>query len=390
MEQEQQSGKGAPIDLNPGIEARLVEDLYFQAPAVILGGILLMAINAAFYLPLLPAQVNLPWFVLLLIATGGRAFSYRRYRRRPAAQPVPRWHRELVLWSVFLGGGWAVLVLAAVVMLPPEHSVVALVTVAGVSGSATATSSASPLVFRTVAALALGPLAVTLLLSDDAAYRFIGLMTVSYLLVLSRASTRIHQTLRQSVMFGLRNEDLVRTLAHQSTVDSLTGLSNRRALTQGFQDAWALGEKHGRTVGLILCDIDHFKQYNDLHGHLEGDRCLKAVAGALKRATRSGDQLTARYGGEEFAVLLQDCDRQQLERVGERLRRSVLALAIPHGSDAAGPVVTISVGASLLVPSPQLPVDELIKASDTALYQAKAAGRNRLQIDEGLAAVVTG
>lgn len=377
------------VDLAPGIDARLAEDLYLQAPSVILGGLLLAAINAAFYLPLLSLAVMGPWLAITAVATAGRGVSYLRHRRDAAAHSTRRWHQEIVLWSVFLGSGWGLLAVAAVLFLPPGQGVVAIVTTAGVCGSATATSSASPRVFRTVAYLALGPLGLALLASDQPAYPFIGLMTASYLLVLHRASARIHDTLRQSITFGLRNEDLVQTLARQSTVDSLTGLNNRRALNQRFQDAWALGAREGHSVGLILCDIDHFKQYNDLHGHLEGDRCLRAVAQALKSATRSSDQITARYGGEEFAVLLENCDGEQLQQVSERLRQAVLALAIAHGSEAAEPFVTISIGASRLVPRPELAVDELIKAADTALYRAKAAGRNCAQIDHGLMTVVT-
>lgn len=377
------------VDLAPGIDARLIEDLYLQAPTVILGGVLLTAINTAFYLPLLPMAVMGPWLAIIILSTATRAVSYLRHRRDPTAQPARRWHFEIVVSSVFLGCGWGLLAVAATLLLPPGDSVVAIVTTAGVCGSATATSSASPRVFRTVAYLALVPLALALLLSDQPAYPFIGMMTASYLLVLRRASARIHHTLRQSITFGLRNEDLVQTLARQSTIDSLTGLNNRRALNQGFQDAWALGAREGNSVGLILCDIDYFKQYNDLHGHLEGDRCLKAVAQALKSVTRSSDQITARYGGEEFAVLLENCDGEQLAQVSERLRRAVLTLAIPHGSELAEPFVTVSVGASRLVPQPELPVDELIKAADTALYKAKADGRNCVQVEQDLVTVVT-
>ena len=206
---------------------------------------------------------------------------------------------------------------------------------------------------------------------NEMALPFVGAMSFCYLVVLNRVSARSHDTLVQNVTFGLQNE----------TVDALTGLSNRRALNTSFQEAWASAELDGKSVGLILCDIDHFKEFNDKHGHLEGDRCLQQVAAALQSVTRISDLTAARYGGEEFAVLLPSCDPDELERVAERLRSAVQTLDIRHGKSSVSEQVTFSVGVSHLVPGSLTATDDLIRAADRALYKAKEGGRNLVQVD---------
>jgi diguanylate cyclase (GGDEF)-like protein len=142
--------------------------------------------------------------------------------------------------------------------------------------------------------------------------------------------------------------------------------------------AWQHGLDTGTTVGIILLDIDHFKRYNDHYGHLGGDACLRLVAAAPRETARESD-LACRYGGEEFAVILPGADAQQSGRIGERFRAAVAGLAKPHALNDP-PYVTLSVGAASFVPTPEDHADALIKSADSALYQAKEAGRNRVCI----------
>ena len=133
-------------------------------------------------------------------------------------------------------------------------------------------------------------------------------------------------------------------------------------------------------VGVIVLDVDHFKPYNDHHGHLAGDAALRAVAQALSTATREQD-LVARFGGEEFACLLTDADRQTVIEVADRMRALVEALP-PRALGNDTDTITISAGALSRIPDADDDAESLLNAADAALYRAKDEGRNRVRFAE--------
>lgn len=173
-----------------------------------------------------------------------------------------------------------------------------------------------------------------------------------------------------------RNVELQRL----SSVDGLTGISNRRAFDDFIKKEWASTsrKKADTEVSLIMIDIDHFKSYNDSYGHLQGDDCLKQVALELSKGVKRGGDLLARYGGEEFVAVLPDTPLEGAVKTAEQLRKSILKLAIPHESSSTGKCVTLSLGVAQLVPSAKNKPEQLIKAADKALYQAKENGRNQV------------
>ena len=177
----------------------------------------------------------------------------------------------------------------------------------------------------------------------------------------------------------LRSEAAQRSasaFAEMSHTDALTQVANRRAFDTALASAWQSARAEGKPLALLLIDIDHFKQFNDHHGHPAGDRCLQQVAAGLAAAVREGD-LVARLGGEEFGVLLPRCSLAQAQAAAERLRQAVEQLALPHGGLAAQHGVTVSLGLALAVPQADTDPAHLIDRADAALYQAKRAGRNR-------------
>jgi diguanylate cyclase (GGDEF)-like protein len=129
-----------------------------------------------------------------------------------------------------------------------------------------------------------------------------------------------------------------------------------------------------------MADIDFFKDYNDHYGHLEGDTCLKKVAGALKRVLKRSGDFLARYGGEEFVALLPDTDSQGACLVAEAMLYNVKALSMPHDYSSVSERVTVSFGLSTIVPLIDVKSSTLIKAADDALYEAKKQGRNRIEM----------
>ena len=132
-------------------------------------------------------------------------------------------------------------------------------------------------------------------------------------------------------------------------------------------------------LALILCDIDHFKRYNDRNGHRDGDACLIAVARTLAAAVERPADLVARYGGEEFVALLPETDLSGALAIAERCRASVEASQWPHGDSETSPWVTLSVGLACCWPRPgDDEAGELVGLADLQLYRAKARGRNRV------------
>jgi two-component system cell cycle response regulator len=159
--------------------------------------------------------------------------------------------------------------------------------------------------------------------------------------------------------------------------DSLTGLANRRAADQVLDVALGSGE----SVLAVLIDVDHFKQVNDTYGHSGGDAVLAQVARAIRSCTRGGD-LAARYGGEEFLVIVRGAALEVAERIGERYRRAVRRVELPHGPDATAPSkpVTVSVGIAGNACNTGVDRSSLVAAADAALYEAKLAGRDRVVV----------
>jgi diguanylate cyclase (GGDEF)-like protein len=162
-----------------------------------------------------------------------------------------------------------------------------------------------------------------------------------------------------------------------ATQDGLTGLFNRMAFFQQLERNVRAAARERVCIGVMLLDVDHFKAYNDRYGHLEGDQCLRAVAGAVRNEFRRPMDLVARYGGEEFVGYWHDIQPQSLRSLADQVRASVQALRIAH-RDAPSGRVTASVGAVALMPSESESLADLIQRADEALYEAKEKGRNRV------------
>jgi len=171
-------------------------------------------------------------------------------------------------------------------------------------------------------------------------------------------------------------------LQRLSVLDGLTGISNRRHFDEVLAQEWKRSGREGAQLSLVLLDIDSFKKYNDNYGHQGGDDCLRAVASALNRAVRRPSDFLARYGGEEFVAILPSTDIKGAAKIAEEMRASVEAENLPHEYSDAADHVTISLGVACIVPTKDNTAEELIEAADQALYRAKKAGRNRLELAE--------
>ena len=169
-----------------------------------------------------------------------------------------------------------------------------------------------------------------------------------------------------------------RDLETLSSTDPLTSLANRRGLDETLEREWARLSRYPGVLSVIMCDVDHFKRFNDHYGHDGGDRCLQQIATALRSAISRPSDLVARYGGEEFALVLPGTDEDGARFLGEKLRAAVQGLAIPNPEVGKGAFVTISVGVSTIDHFRADGAAALLKRADEALYQAKEKGRNQV------------
>lgn len=172
------------------------------------------------------------------------------------------------------------------------------------------------------------------------------------------------------------NNELAHANAHLDSlahIDSLTGLNNRRWADDLLASLLAQARRHRRPLGVLLCDVDHFKRVNDQFGHAAGDEVLQAVARTIRQTLRESDS-AARFGGEEFVVLLPETDAAGVAVVGEKIRCAIESLQLPGVGRC-----TISIGGAT-TPGGRTRPAELLQRADEALYDAKAQGRNRVRL----------
>jgi diguanylate cyclase (GGDEF)-like protein len=214
-------------------------------------------------------------------------------------------------------------------------------------------------------------------------------LTASFGLVITAsvtlvASYHIERDLRRLYLLRLKDniaaENLQRTaddLARISHVDALTGLANRRGVDNRVAALFAVADAAPRPFAVLMIDVDHFKGFNDQYGHPEGDRCLTRIGAALRDVLREGADILGRYGGEEFVAILPHADLADGVRAAERMARAVERLALPHLRSQNG-FVTLSIGVGTGSLGDATSLNTAIHAADAALYDAKAAGRNRV------------
>lgn len=167
-------------------------------------------------------------------------------------------------------------------------------------------------------------------------------------------------------------------LAAMTRIDSLTGLANRRHFDEVLKVEFRRLKRSGAALSLILLDVDHFKNYNDAHGHLAGDDCLRRVGALISGMVNRSTDLAARYGGEEFAIVLPETDAEGGFVLAERIRRELANLNIPHAASAVADCVTASLGVATVAAAEALDAKDLVALADKQLYRAKSGGRNRV------------
>jgi diguanylate cyclase (GGDEF)-like protein len=192
-----------------------------------------------------------------------------------------------------------------------------------------------------------------------------------------RAMQRIIQMRTSLVVLARKLDTANHELKRLSASDGLTGIANRRFFDEYISREWRRARRSATSIAMLMCDVDHFKLYNDTYGHQAGDDCLRQVANAIATNLERASDIAARYGGEEFAVILPETAIGGTLFVAEKIRHAIHQLNIPHSASQLGRV-TLSIGIAAATPDADNSSDELIKAADQALYKAKHDGRDRV------------
>ena len=193
-------------------------------------------------------------------------------------------------------------------------------------------------------------------------------IVISHLIILTAGLVLIF-------FFGNKIILLTEQLKKQSNVDGLTQIANRKYFDITLHREWLRSRRLNAPLSLILCDIDHFKLYNDTYGHQKGDECLRIVAKTLKQIVNRSTDMVARYGGEEFVAILPDTPADGGRVIAELMQAAIRELQLPHATSKSGKYITVSFGIATMHEN-LLQEEELVNLADKALYASKNKGRN--------------
>lgn len=206
--------------------------------------------------------------------------------------------------------------------------------------------------------------------SDESEAKGLRLGAVDYI------TKPFHNTIVQlRVKTQLKILEQIHTIEHLGMIDALTNIPNRRSFDNQLKIEWNRETRNQTSLGIMMLDIDNFKQINDTYGHPHGDEVLKAVADVISQSMRRSCDFTARWGGEEFAVLVPDTDLADVMALAEQIRVGVQNVTIPY-DDQTDTNVTISIGVFVTTPTVDMAIEDFCAYADKALYLAKNSGKN--------------
>lgn len=209
----------------------------------------------------------------------------------------------------------------------------------------------------------------------------------SYRLLFEGYKTLLKQmkrVVKVSDLMQLELKNLYERLEILSRIDPHTEIYNKRYFNEVYSKEWKSAVRLSTPLALLMIDIDHFKSYNDLFGHLKGDESLKMVALEIKNSLLRPRDVAARFGGEEFVVILPETGIEGAAYIAQRILSNIRNLSIEHPDSNLNGVITVSVGTVAAYPKDDITMEILLKRADQALYKAKNAGRNCFYEDKSL------
>jgi len=353
------------------------------------------AILSAALLPFLAGE-RLEILVVLAILAAQvtlRGVYDRRFQRRRPGDAFSLWLRRFVMISVLSGIAWGLSLAILYAGAEPQAQVIVLAVGCGIVQSAAARAYMAPAPTMLVILIMMGFVNYTafaegqwVMLPICLAYIVFQASYMKRLISLhegrSAAERRTANVLDELAESNEKLRAANERLTRYALTDGLTGLANRRVFDQHLASRITTASAERRPLSLLLLDVDHFKLFNDTHGHQAGDECLRLVAAVLRDACEEHDYRPARYGGEEFAIVMPDAEIDEAMAFAHRLRAMAAELSLRDVTTQRASV-TISIGVSSLGEDPAEDAASLLERADLGLYRAKQAGRNAVMTVEG-------
>ncbi len=380
----------AGIDRLPeDIVWRLVESVYSQRAAVVVGALCCALLGAAGYV-----GTGSLWYlagvIYTAVITAWRLTQMHAFHRSRESATPHVWARRNLLSGGAVAVGWA----AWTAIVPFEHEPALVAMVLGIHAGLITGGAVRNNAIREIALLqtVIGspPLLLACVFSPSPyLHLYAGIVAIHFLAAVALSKFLNEQTMRLltsekqarelAAELANANEELALMNEHleeQVGLDPLTGLPNRRAFDLAAAREWRNAAREGHVLTVMMIDIDYFKLFNDHYGHQAGDDCLRRVSATMSKAFRRPVDLLARFGGEEFIALLQATEPEGAAEIAERMMAALAECAIKHEAAPLGRVsVSVGIAGSSALPGQSL--HELVSLADQALYAAKRGGRNR-------------
>ncbi len=332
---------------------------------------LVIAVGLGFY-EVSPTSFWLWTAALTLVGLSRTLLAHLSNRMRPQFRDV--W------WALFVINGVAPAlcygILLALSLTNPTYAIMfeylLMAVFAFVSGGAINFAPNKKLLLAFHSGLIIPPTIAALFWSET--QQMVGVLLIIYGAFMFVQTSRLNREYFQMI----EQQEQLERLNNQ---DVLTGISNRRFFESALQKGWKIHMRAESMIGLIIIDIDHFKSVNDTHGHAAGDAVIRSVANCIAGACQRETDEVARIGGEEFAVLVGFASEKSIVGLGEKIRRRVESQRVSYEDKVL--TVTVSLGAALIMPKPNIDKNDLFRNADKSLYAAKEGGRNQMVIAKG-------
>jgi diguanylate cyclase (GGDEF)-like protein len=369
----------------------LLDSFVRQTSIILTGHLLAGLINIWLFWQKIDHTFVFAWAICLLFVGLLRWLMQFQYLRQPRRFSPAYWRRLFAVSSLLFGLVWFVWCLQVSVAIDFTgigFSII-VITAAGLVSGAVASTSSSIYSYLCFSAPILLPLSVILLFKDQMETQGVGLLMVIFFIITLRQVRSINWVLQESIINRLelekskeQTEKLAQELYQLSTMDALTSITNRRGFNEALSREWLRAKRSNAQLTLLMIDVDFFKTFNDSLGHIAGDECLRLIASTLNNYTRRAGDVIARYGGEEFVILLPNTMAKEAVNIAENICEGIAKLNINHPASGVAKNVTVSIGVYAAEPEQLDDSQQLIKLADSALYQAKAAGRNCVRLAE--------
>jgi diguanylate cyclase (GGDEF)-like protein len=367
------------------IKVEQVRLLYQQGSIIQLLGILIAIVTAVLYWSVVDHTELLMWLAAVVLVFLTRLLINTWFLRTADDDfDAGKWEKVYSAGTFASGVVWGILALFYEPAWPMLHQVMLFIIFTGLIGASFNTNASVFMAFPAFYIPLVGFLMYAMMRHEEGQVGLV-LLFLIYLAAMHSSAVRFYNRLTQTLQLQHENEKLTEKLAHSNErlvrlaeIDPLTKVFNRRYMDRFLSDEWKAHLQDAKALSVLFIDIDFFKQYNDTYGHGAGDRSLNAVAQTLKQNIRIERDMVARYGGEEFAVILPHTDCKEARNIAERIMEDIRKLDITHSASNVAEALTVSIGIATMVPNASHDEDAILDIADSALYNAKRRGRNRM------------